>query len=110
MYRSRPSHSQRQRIFFFGSEFPKDELRDLFRRMLVHTKDRRFRLLAAFIKESTRVLKDELELLPRFVRDQVPHFENILHLPEHGNFREGCLGAAMENVFLVVLQVGVFLG
>ncbi|KAF2258308.1 thiolase-like protein [Lojkania enalia] len=109
-YRSRLFQLQRRRIFFFGSEFPSDELRDVFYRMLLHVKDRRFRLLSAFIKESTRALKDELKLLPHFVQDQVPHFENILHLPEHGNFREGCLGAAMENAFLVVLQVGTFIG
>ena len=110
VYRSRPSQAQRPRIIFFGSEVPKDELRDVFRRMLIHAKDRRFRLLAAFIKESTRILIAELGLLPRFVRDQVPHFDNILHLSEHGSFQDGVLGVAMENAFLVVLQVGMFIG
>jgi hypothetical protein len=109
-HRSIPSQSQGHRIFFFGSEFPKDDLRDLFRRMVVHAKDRRFRLLAAFIEECTRVLKGELALLPRFVSDGVSPFESILHLSEQGNFGVGCLGAAMENALLVVLQVGMFIG
>jgi len=112
--RSRLSQSQKHtgRVVFFGSECPNDELRDVFRRLLLHAKDRRFPLLAAFIKESTRVLKGELELLPCAVRDQVPHFENILHLPEYGNFQEGwgSLGAAMKNAFLVIFQVGTLIG
>ncbi|KAK4504435.1 hypothetical protein PRZ48_005351 [Zasmidium cellare] len=97
-------------VYFFGNEFPHDDLRDLFRSLVRHAKDRRFSLVAAFVRESTRVLRAEIDKLPKAVRDEVPYFESILHLPDHGMFRESSLGAAMESAFLVALQVGMFIG
>src|SRR4051794_3587041 len=85
------------KLLFFGNEFPNDDLKDLFRRLLNHSKDRRFRQLAAFLEESTLVIKDEISKLPQLVKDQVPHFDTILTLAEHGDFRECTLGAAMES-------------
>lgn len=100
----------RAKLVFFGNEFPHDDLKELFRRLHRNTKDRQFRLLATFVQESTRVLKDEISKLPQLLKDQVPHFDTVLTLTEHGDFREGGLGAAMESVLLVVLQLGMLIG
>ncbi|KAJ5908598.1 VrtR2 [Penicillium taxi] len=75
------------KLLYFGNELPNDDLNDLFRRLLQHSKDRRFRLLNA-----------------------APYFDNILTLSEQGYLRELGLGAAMESAFLLILQLGLFIG
>ncbi|KAL4756861.1 type I polyketide synthase [Aspergillus foveolatus] len=106
----KPLEGNRSKVVFFGNEFPSDDLKLLFRRLHRHSKDRRFRLLSAFIQEATLVLKDEISKLPQLLQDQVPHFESVLTLAEHGDFRQGGLGAAMESALLVVLQLGTLIG
>ncbi|RMZ83227.1 hypothetical protein DV738_g1192, partial [Chaetothyriales sp. CBS 135597] len=97
-------------VIFFGNELPSDDLKDLFRRLTRHCKDRRFRLLAGFVEESSAILKEEIANLPEPLRCQVPHFHSVLTLPEHGDFRDGPLGAAMESVILTVLQLSLLIG
>lgn len=106
----KPLEGNGSKVVFFGNEFPSDDLKLLFRHLHRHSKDRRFRLLSAFIHEATLVLKDEISKLPQLLQDQVPHFESVLTLAEHGDFRQGGLGAAMESALLVVLQLGTLIG
>lgn len=98
------------KLVFFTNEFPSDDLKDLFRRLLRQSRDRRFRLLAAFLEESTAVLQHEVSKLPRQLKDLVPHFDTILTLVEHGDFRHGALGAAIESALLTVLELGMLIG
>jgi hypothetical protein len=97
-------------LLYFGNEFPNDDMNELFRRLQKHSKDRRFRLLNAFLEESTLVLQDEVAKLPHHIKSRVPHFDNIVTLWEHGYLRELGLGAAMESAFLLILQLGLFIG
>lgn len=97
-------------LVFFGNEFPNDDLKGLFRCLLRLSRDRRFRQLAAFLEESTLVLKKEVAALPQQLRDLVPHFHTVLPLAELGDFRQGPLGAAMESALLTVLELGMFIG
>ncbi|EFR03594.1 conidial yellow pigment biosynthesis polyketide synthase [Nannizzia gypsea CBS 118893] len=98
-----------QRVIFFGNEFPSDDLKDLFRRLYQHSKDRRFRLLSAFLEESTTVLKDEIAKLPWPLKELVPPFNSVLDLADV-DFRQGPLGAAMESSMLTILELGMFIG
>lgn len=97
------------KLVFFGNEFPNDDLKGLFRGLLLHSKDRRFRQLAAFLEESTRVLQNEVAHLPEPLKKLVPHFDTLLPLVEV-DFRQGPLGAAMESALLTVLELGMFIG
>ncbi|KAL2834295.1 hypothetical protein BDW59DRAFT_178759 [Aspergillus cavernicola] len=98
------------RLIYFGNEFPNDDLKGLFRCLLRHSKDRRFRQLAAFLEESTLVLKSEVAGLPQSLKALVPHFHSLLPLVEVDDFRQGPLGAAMESALLTVLELGMFIG
>ncbi|EFY95624.1 polyketide synthase [Metarhizium robertsii] len=98
------------RLVYFGNEFPNDDLNELFRKLLQHSKDRRFRSLSAFLDEASLVLQEEIAKLPHNVRSQVPHFDNIVTLSENGYLRELGLGAAMESALLIVLQLALFIG
>lgn len=106
----RGQDNARAKLIFFGNEFPNDDLKDLFRRLLQHSRDRRFRLLAAFLDEATIVLKYEVSKLPRPLKDLVPHFDTILTLAEHGDFRQGALGAAFESALLIVVELAMLIG
>ncbi|KAK2596142.1 hypothetical protein QQS21_006419 [Conoideocrella luteorostrata] len=98
------------RLVYFGNEFPNDDLNELFRKLLQHSKDRRFRILGAFLDEAVLVLQEEIARLPHHVKSQVPHFDNIVTISENGYLRELGLGAAMESALLIILQLGLFIG
>jgi asperthecin polyketide synthase len=97
-------------LWYFGNELPNDDVNELFRHLLQHSKDRRFRILSAYLEESTLVLQNEIARLPHHVRSRVPHFDNIATLFEEGHLRDLGLGAAMESARLLVLQLGLFIG
>ncbi|KAL4925855.1 ketoacyl-synt-domain-containing protein [Aspergillus undulatus] len=103
-------HENQPTLLYFGNEFPNDDVNELFRRLQQHSKDRRFRHLDSHLQESVLVLQDEIAKLPHHVRSRVPHFDNIVTLSEQGYLRELGLGAAMESAFLLILQVGLFIG
>jgi len=98
------------KLVFFSNEFPNDDLPELFRRLQRHSKDKRFRYLAAFLEASTAVVKDEALKLPQQLQDLIPHFNTVLTLADHGDFRQGALGAAMESAILCVLEIGMLIG
>ncbi|DAA75798.1 TPA_exp: putative Polyketide synthase [Trichophyton benhamiae CBS 112371] len=98
-----------RRVVFFSNEFPSDDLKELFRRLDQHSKDRRFRLLSIFLEESTAILKDEVSKLPRPLKELVPPFGSVLGLVDV-DFRQGPLGAAMESSMLTILELGLFIG
>ncbi|KAH8658384.1 putative polyketide synthase [Xylariales sp. PMI_506] len=97
-------------VVFFGNNFPNDDLKDLFRRLTRHSKDVRFRTLAAFLETATDTLKDEIVKLSLPARDEAPHFDNFLGLVEHGNFRGGALSAAVESATMTALQIAMVIG
>ena len=98
------------KLVFFSNEFPSDDLRDLFRRLQRHSKDKRFRYLSIFIEECTAVVKEEARKLPQPIQDLIPNFSTVLTLVDHGDFRQGPLGAAIESVTLCVLEIGALIG
>lgn len=99
----------RAQTVWFGNEFPSDDLKDLFRRLHQHSKDRRFRLLSVFLDESTAILKEEVANLPQQLQELVPHFDTACTLAEV-DFRQGALGAAMESALLTILELGMLIG
>ncbi|KAF7597159.1 hypothetical protein BBP40_009498 [Aspergillus hancockii] len=99
----------RPRLLFFGNEFPSDDLKDLFRRLHQHSKNRRFRLLSVFLDESTAILKEEVAKLPRQLQELLPHYDTVCTLADV-DFRHGALGAAMESALLTILELSMFIG
>lgn len=98
------------KIVFFSNEFPNDDVRDLFRRLHRHAKDKRFPFLATFLEDSAATIKEETSKLPRPLQDLIPSFNSVLTLADHGDFRHGPLGAAMESALLTVFEIGMLIG
>jgi Starter unit:ACP transacylase in aflatoxin biosynthesis len=100
----------KMKLGYFSNEFPHDDLKDLFRRLYSHSKDRRHAGLARFIHEATLAVRDEVRLLPATLNTLVPPFETIFDLADHAELRSGPLGGSVEGMLLCALQLATFIG
>nr|A0A4P8DJU2.1 RecName: Full=Atrochrysone carboxylic acid synthase; Short=ACAS; AltName: Full=Dimeric xanthone biosynthesis cluster PKS; AltName: Full=Non-reducing polyketide synthase dmx-nrPKS [Cryptosporiopsis sp. 8999]QCL09091.1 dmx-nrPKS [Cryptosporiopsis sp. 8999] len=98
------------KVAYFSNEFPHDDTRDLFRRLHVHSKDKRYPTLARFISEATSALRDEVAALPTALRALVPTFDSIFSLVDNTAVRQGRLGGAIDGVLLCALHIATFIG
>lgn len=98
------------KLVHFSNEFPNDDLKDLYRRLHTHSKDKKHLILAAFLEEATSAIKEEVQKLPRSLKDLVPPFETILDFVDHQNLRQGPLGGSVEGLLLCVLEIATFVG
>lgn len=100
----------KMKFVHFHNEFPNDDLKDLYRRLLNHSKDKKHLILAAFLDEATSTIRDEVRKLPRALKDLVPPFESILNFVDHADLRKGPLGGSVEGLLLCVLEIATFIG
>lgn len=98
------------KIVHFSNEFPNDDLKDLYRRLHTHSKDKKHLILAAFLDEATLAIKEEVQKLPRSLKDLIPTFETILNFVDHPKLRQGPLGGSVEGILLCVLEIATFVG
>lgn len=100
----------KMKIAYFSNEFPHDDLKDLLRRLHVHSKDLRHTILARFVREATLAIRDEARLLPATLKMLVPPFETIFNLADHVALRNGPLGGAVDGVLLCAVQLATLIG
>jgi monodictyphenone polyketide synthase len=97
-------------LIYFGNEFPKDDLQDIFRRIHNHSKDKTHSILAQFINEATLAIKDEIRRLPTELRTLIPPFNILLRWAEFNELREGLMCGAVDGVLLIVAQLAAYIG
>ncbi|KAK3291290.1 putative polyketide synthase [Chaetomium fimeti] len=100
----------KMKIVYFGNEFPHDDLKDLFRRLHCHSKDRQHPVLSRFIHETTLAIREEVRLLPSPLKGLVPAFESIFDLADHVDLRKGPLGESINGMLLCAVQLAAFIG
>lgn len=100
----------KMKVGYFSNEFPHDDLKDLLRRLHVHSKDLRYTILARFIREATLAIRDEIRLLPAHLRALVPPIETIFNFADHAALRNGPLGGAIDGVLLCAVQLATLIG
>ncbi|GAM43179.1 hypothetical protein TCE0_047r17773 [Talaromyces pinophilus] len=98
------------KLIYFGNEFPKDDLEDLFRRIHNHSKDNNHFILTQFINEATLAIKDEIRRLPTEMKQSIPPFDTILRWAEPNELRNGLMCGAVDGVLLVVAQLAAYIG
>lgn len=98
------------KLGYFSNEFPHDDLKDLFRRLHNHSRDKQHPSLARFIYEATLALREEIRLLPATLRNLVPPFETVFDLAEFSELRNGPLGGAVDGLLLCAVQLATFIG
>ncbi len=97
-------------VIYFSNEFSKDDLQDLFRRLHNHSKDMLHQILAQFINEATRAVKEEIWRLPTELKQLIPPFETVLSWAENTELRQGLICGAVDGVLLIVVQLATYIG
>jgi monodictyphenone polyketide synthase len=97
-------------IVYFSNEFPHDDLKDLFRRLQYHSKDRQHPVLSRFIEEATLAIRDEVRSLPVPLKGLVPAFESLFNLADYVDLRKGPLGEAINGMLLCAVQLAALIG
>ncbi|KAJ9142487.1 Ketoacyl-synt-domain-containing protein [Pleurostoma richardsiae] len=98
------------KIAYFSNEFPHDDLKELFRRIHVHSKSTQHSTLARFIDEATLAFRDEVRQLPATLRSRVPNVETIFNLVDDASLRKGPLGGAVDGMLLCTVQLATLIG
>lgn len=98
------------RLLYFSNEFPNDDIQELYRGLLVRSKERQHPHLARFIEDASLAVKDELRRLPAAQRALVPTFETVFELADYPQLRKGPLCGSIDGVLLCVLQLATFIG
>ena len=102
--------AQKLRLVYFSNEFPQDDLQHLFRRLYVHSKDKRHTLLAQFIDEATLAIRDEVSRLPATWKALFPPFQTIFDLADDAELRKGALCGSIDGLLLCAVQLATFIG
>lgn len=102
--------STRLKLGYFSNEFPHDDLKTLLRRLLAHSKDKRYTTLARFIHEATLAVRDEVRQLPAALRALVPHIDSVFDLADDAKLRSGPLGGSIDGLLLCALQLATLIG
>lgn len=97
-------------LIYFNNDFPKGDLQVNLRHLHNHSKDNRHPILARFIYEATRAVRDEIQKLPSELKALIPPFDNISAWAENTELREGLLCGAVDGVLLVLVQLATYIG
>ncbi|KAJ5323477.1 Type I Iterative PKS [Penicillium atrosanguineum] len=101
----------RNKLAYFGNDFPSDNLADLFRRLHRWSKDKKFHFLALFLDESIAVVREELAKLSKPIPEKLISIQNIVGLHEAFEaVRTESIGEAIASSLLCILQIGALIG
>jgi len=100
----------KMRAVHFSNEFPYDDQQTLFRDLHRHSKERGHPLLAQFLDEATRAVREEVRMIPSTLKTLVPPFETVLDLVNFAELRKGPLSGSIDGVLLCIVEVGTFIG
>lgn len=99
------------KFILFSHEFPSGDVKDLLRRLHRYAKLPRYSQLARFLHECASVLKQEVQQLPRPLRDQVPPFQDVITLTSHWEkLKASSLCGTWEGAFLCIYEIAMLIG
>ncbi|KAI0972477.1 hypothetical protein F4678DRAFT_460698 [Xylaria arbuscula] len=96
-------------LLYFSNEFPHDDLSSLTRHLLLRGRDARHPHLARFLHETTEAIRAEVRQLSPSLRNLVDPFQAILDFANRQQLRKGPLGASIDGVLLVAVQLGTLI-
>lgn len=104
------SDSRMLRLTYFSNEFPHDSLESLLRKLRTHGFTTRHPILAKFIDEATRAIREEIKELPTELRSLFPAFETIISLADESELRKGPLNGSIDGILLCLVQIASYIG
>lgn len=96
-------------VVYFSNEFPREDLQDVFRQLHKKSKSSNHHVLARFIADATRAVKEEIEKLPTSLQNLIPVFESLSSWSENKELREGQLCGSIDGVLLVLVQISLYI-
>jgi len=102
---------QDAKLILFSHEFPSGDVQDLLRRLHRHAKLSRHPHLARFLQECASVLRNEVQKLPRPLRQLVPPFHDVATLVSHWDeLKNSPLQGTWEGAFLCIYEIAMLIG
>jgi hypothetical protein len=99
------------KLILFSHEFPSGDVQDLLRRLHRHAKLPRHPHLACFLQGCASVLRNEVQKLPRPLRELVPPFHDVATLVSHWDeLKNGPLQGTWEGAFLCIYEIAMLIG
>jgi hypothetical protein len=103
-------HSTKMKVVYFRNELPPDDLTNLFRELLQHSKGRSHPILALFLQEATIALRDEVQQLPTELKALIPPFESVLNFVDFTDLQKGPLSGSVSGILLCTIELGALIG
>lgn len=103
------SETYSMNLLYFSNEFPHDDLSSLTRHLLLRSRDVRHPHLARFLHETTEAIQAEVRQLSPSLRNLVDPFQVVLEFADRQQLRKGPLGASIDGVLLVAVQLGTLI-
>lgn len=108
--RSDTEISTKLKLVYFSNEFPHDDLQNLCRELLQHSKSRRHPILAQFLEEAKLAIREEVRQLPTTLKALIPPFETILNFADFAELRKGQLCGSIDGILLCTIELGALIG
>ncbi|RYP41569.1 hypothetical protein DL767_000911 [Monosporascus sp. MG133] len=99
----------KMKLIYFSNEFPRDDLQQLFRRLLQLSKGRSHPTLARFLEEATLAVREEVRQLSPELQATIPPFETILNFADFTDLRKGPLCGSIDGILLSVVELGTLI-
>ncbi|KAH8646188.1 putative polyketide synthase [Xylariales sp. PMI_506] len=100
----------KMKLVVFSNELAEDDLKDIVRRLHVHSKDTQHALLAKFLQDATSAIQEEVRQMSANLRALVPTFQTLFSLVEHTELRNGPLCGAVEGAIHCAIQIAALIG
>lgn len=101
--------ARRTRVIYFSNEFPNDDLERLLRRLHLLSKDKQYPILARFLDNATKAVREEVRNLTTELKDLVPAFESIMSFAGESELRKGRLRASIDGILHCFLQLATYI-
>ncbi|KAL8845448.1 MAG: hypothetical protein Q9176_000084 [Flavoplaca citrina] len=98
-------------LILFSHEIPSGEVQKLIRRLHRYARLPGYPHLTRFLQNCALVLREEIQKLPRPLREAVPQFHDVMTLASHWDeIKTGSLGGAWEGAFLCLYEIAMLVG
>ena len=98
-------------LILFSHEIPSGEVQELIRRLHRYARLPGYPHLTRFLQNCALVLREEIQKLPRPLREAVPQFHDVMTLASHWDeLKTSSLGGAWEGAFLCLYEIAMLVG
>ncbi|KAF4553280.1 Atrochrysone carboxylic acid synthase-like protein [Elsinoe fawcettii] len=101
--------AHKMRLLYFTNDISEDDLLASIRRIVVQSRTQKHAVLAAFLREATLAIKQEIKQLPADLRATIPPFDSVTQFVQYPLLMSGPLRGSIEGVRLALAEIGLYL-